>query len=90
MLTINEPIKQKFNISHEVTIKDNLEAKETLEMLIPSFLQTGYAANFKLMVIRFAKETFVPDNCMRVVQMKHACSTASEYTQLQVIMWLCA
>jgi hypothetical protein len=36
---------------------NQVEAREILDMHTPSFLQTVYDTNFKLMVIRYAKDT---------------------------------
>jgi hypothetical protein len=44
MITV--PVKQQFNESHNMI----MEARETLDTQILSFLRTAYDASFKLMV----------------------------------------
>jgi hypothetical protein len=57
VFTVTEPIKQKFNISHDVIMSDNTEARERLDLQVHSISQTASDASFKLLVIRHPKGT---------------------------------
>jgi hypothetical protein len=57
VFTVTEPIKQKFNISHDVIMRGNTEVRERLDLHVPSISQTASDAGFELLAIRHPNGT---------------------------------